>query len=66
MCKVSVLVPVYNTEPYLRQCIDSVIEQTLKDLEIIVINDGSTDNSLNILREYAEKDERIKIINKDN
>ena len=62
MPKVSVIVPIYNTEKYLRQCLDSIINQTLKDIEIICVNDGSTDNSLNILNEYVKKDGRIKII----
>lgn len=66
MCKVSVCIPVYNVEKYLRECLDSVINQTLEDIEIICVNDGSTDNSLNILNEYAKKDERIKIIDKPN
>ena len=64
--KVSVIIPVYNVEDYLRECLDSVINQTLKDLEIICINDGSTDNSLEILKEYTLKDSRIKIIDKKN
>ena len=64
--KVSVIIPVYNVEKYLRQCLDSVVNQTLKDIEIICIDDGSTDNSLNILKEYAQKDNRIKIISKKN
>ncbi|MCM1167303.1 MAG: glycosyltransferase [Ruminococcus sp.] len=66
MAKVSVLVPVYNVEKYLGQCLDSIIGQTLKDIEIICVNDGSTDNSLEILREYGRKDRRIKIIDKPN
>jgi glycosyltransferase involved in cell wall biosynthesis len=57
---------VYNVEEYLRECLDSVINQTLSDLEIICINDGSTDNSLKILKEYAKKDSRIKVIDKKN
>ncbi|MDR1245259.1 MAG: glycosyltransferase [Endomicrobium sp.] len=61
--KISVIIPVYNTEKYLRQCLDSVVNQTLKDIEIICINDGSTDNSLKILNEYASSDNRIKLIN---
>ena len=61
--KISVIIPVYNTEKYLRQCLDSVVNQTLKDIEIICINDGSTDNSLQILNEYASSDNRIKLIN---
>ncbi|MDR1943045.1 MAG: glycosyltransferase [Endomicrobium sp.] len=60
--KVSVIIPVYNTEKYLRQCLDSVVNQTLKDIELICINDGSTDNSLKILNEYASSDNRIKLI----
>jgi glycosyltransferase involved in cell wall biosynthesis len=64
--KVSVLVPIYNVEKYLRQCLDSIIGQTLKDLEIILINDGSKDGSLEIMKEYAKKDNRIKVIDKVN
>ncbi len=66
MPKVSVIIPIYNTEKYLRECLYSVINQTLKDIEIICVDDGSTDNSLNILKEYAERDDRIKIISKAN
>lgn len=64
--KISIIIPVYNVEKYLRECLDSVLNQTLTDIEIICINDGSTDNSLQILEEYAAKDERIKIINQEN
>ena len=60
--KVSVIIPVYNVEKYLRQCLDSVVNQTLKDIEIICVDDGSTDNSLAILKEYAAKDPRINIL----
>ena len=63
MPKISVIIPVYNVEPYLKRSLDSLINQTLKDIEIILINDCSTDNSLSILKEYAGKDERIKLIN---
>ncbi len=66
MIKVSIIIPVYNVEKYLRQCLDSVVLQTLKDIEIICINDGSTDSSFDILKEYEEKDKRIIIINKEN
>lgn len=66
MPNVSVIIPVYNVEKYLTKCLESVVNQTLKDIEIICINDGSTDNSLSILEEYAQKDARIKIINKQN
>ena len=58
MVKVSVIIPVYNVEPYLKQCMDSVVGQTLKDIEIICVDDGSTDGSLDILREYAAEDNR--------
>ena len=64
--KISVIVPVYNVEKYLPECLDSIINQTLKEIEIICINDGSPDNSLEILKRYAEKDSRIKIIDKEN
>ena len=64
--KVSVIVPVYNVEKYLKDCLDSVVNQTLEDIEIICVNDGSTDNSLAILEDYAEKDSRIKIITQEN
>ena len=63
---VSVIVPVYNVEKYLEECLDSIINQTLEDIEIICVNDGSTDNSLKILKKYAKKDNRIKIINQKN
>jgi len=64
--KISVIVPVYNVEKYLRQCLDSIVGQTYDDIEIIVINDGSKDGSLDIINEYAAKDERIKVIDKPN
>ncbi len=60
--KVSVIIPVYNVEQYLRQCLDSVINQTFKDIEIIIVNDCSPDNSLEIIKEYQQKDERIVIV----
>ncbi len=66
MPKISVIIPVYNVEKYLRQCMDSIINQTFKDFECICVNDGSTDGSLDILQEYAKKDDRIKIINQKN
>lgn len=64
--KLSVIIPVYNTEKYLKQCLDSVVNQTFEDLEIICVNDGSTDRSQKILEEYAHSDSRIKIINQEN
>lgn len=66
MPKVSVIIPVYNVEKYLKKCLDSVIGQTLQDIEIICINDESTDNSLSILRDYEKKDSRIKILTQKN
>lgn len=66
MPRVSIIIPVYNVEKYLRECLDSVVNQTLKDIEIICVNDGSPDNSLAILEEYAQLDNRIRIINKEN
>ena len=60
--KVSVVIPVYNVEQYLRQCLDSVVNQTFKDIEIIVVNDCSPDNSLKIIEEYKQKDERFVIV----
>ena len=62
MPKVSVILAIYNVEDYLKRCLDSICNQTLKDIEIICVNDCSTDNSLEILKEYSNKDERIKII----
>ena len=64
--KVSIIVPVYNVEKYLERCLNSLINQTLKEIEIICINDGSTDNSKLILEKYASDDSRIKIINQEN
>ena len=66
MTKVSVIIPVYNAETYLRECLDSVASQTLSDIEIICVNDGSTDSSPEILREYASRDDRFVIIDKQN
>ena len=62
----SVIVPVYNVEPYLRRCLESICRQTYRKLEIICVNDGSTDQSLSILQEYAMKDSRIQVISKEN
>lgn len=66
MPKISVIIPVYNVEKYLCECLDSVINQTLQDIEIICVNDGSKDGSLDILKEYAKNDNRIVIIDKKN
>ena len=64
--KISIIIPVYNVENYLKRCIDSILNQTITNFEVIAINDGSTDNSLKILKEYALLDKRIKVINKKN
>ena len=64
-CKISIIIPVYNVEEYLPKCLDSVINQTLKDIEIICINDCSTDNSLEILENYVKKDSRIIVLNQE-
>lgn len=66
MAKISILVPVYNVEKYLKECLNSLVNQSLTDIEIICINDGSTDSSPEILKEYASRDSRIKIIDKPN
>lgn len=66
MPKLSVVIPVYNVEKYLRECLDSVCAQTLGDMEIICVDDGSRDSSPDILREYARRDQRIKVISKPN
>lgn len=63
---ISVIVPVYNVEKYLRRCLDTIINQTYKNIEILLVNDGSKDNSYNILLEYASKDDRIIVFNKEN
>ena len=64
--KVSVLVPIYNVEDFLGECLDSLVKQTLKEIEIVCINDGSTDGSLGIVEDYARDDKRIVIIDKKN
>ena len=63
---VSVVVPVYNAEPYLRECLDSLFGQTLKEIEIIAVDDGSTDGSGKILDEFAARDRRLKVIHQEN
>lgn len=64
--KISVVLPVYNVANYLRKCLDSLVNQTFKDFEVICVNDGSTDLSLGILEGYAVSDSRFKIINQEN
>ncbi len=64
--EISIIIPVYNVQDYLEKCLDSVKNQTFKNWEAICVNDGSTDNSLEILQQYAEKDERFVIINQEN
>ncbi len=64
--KISVVIPVYNVEAYLRECVDSVLDQTFQDFEIILVDDGATDSSGAICDEYAQKDERIRVIHQPN
>ena len=66
MVKVSVVIPVYNVEDLLGECLDSICNQTLKDIEIICVNDGSKDSSLDILNEYALNDSRITVVDQEN
>ncbi len=64
--KISIIIPVYNAAEFLPECLDSCLNQTLKEIEIICVDDGSTDNSLHILKEYAQKDARIKVMHQAN
>ena len=66
MAKVSVIVPVYNVEQYLEEALRSLVRQTLRDIEIVVVNDGSTDGSLDIIKRFMEQDDRIVLIDKEN
>lgn len=66
MPKISVIVPIYNVEKYLNRCVDSILNQTFEDFELILVNDGSPDNCGNICDEYAQKDNRVKVIHKKN
>ncbi len=66
MIKVTVIVPVYNNESYIRECLGSIMKQTMKELEILVVNDGSTDGTLDIIQELVEKDSRIIIYDMQN
>lgn len=63
---ISVIVPIYNVEKYLARCVDSIVNQTYKDFELILVDDGSPDNSGKICDEYAKKDSRIKVVHKKN
>ena len=64
--KISIIIPVYNTSKYLKKCLDSVINQTYKNYNVIIVNDGSTDNSLDIIKEYMKKSSSIILINQKN
>ena len=63
---VSIIVPVYNVEQYLMRCVDSILNQSYKNIEVILVNDGSTDNSLEVCKVLAKKDKRVKIVNQQN
>ena len=63
---ISIIVPIYNVENYLRQCLDSILNQTYQNFECLLVNDGSPDNSADICREYVEKDSRLKYFEKEN
>ena len=65
-CAVSVIVPVCNVERYLRECLESLAAQTLEDIQVICVDDGSTDSSLSILREFEKRDPRFEVITKPN
>ena len=62
---VSIIIPVYNTEKYLREALDTVLAQTMTDIEVLCVDDGSTDSSLEILHEYAAKDPRVTVYTQD-
>ncbi|MBO5549978.1 MAG: glycosyltransferase family 2 protein, partial [Prevotella sp.] len=66
MVKVSIILPIYNVAPYLEEALDSILHQTLKEIEIIAVNDGSTDNSQEIIEKYQQKDERIIAFQQEN
>jgi len=66
MYKFSIIIPVYNTEKYLQKCLNSIVTQTHKNFELIIINDGSTDNSLSIIKDYENQYPFIKVIDKQN
>ncbi len=64
--KISVVIPIYNVQKYLSRCLESVVNQTLMDIEILCVNDGTKDDSIEIVRQYMKYDERIILINKEN
>lgn len=66
MCEISIIVPIYNVEQYLRKCVDSILAQTFTDFEVILVDDGSPDNSGAICDEYAKLDSRVRVIHKEN
>ena len=64
--KISIIVPIYNRREYIAKTLDNLLGQTIRDIDIICVNDGSTDGTEKVLAEYAKKDKRIKVMNKDN
>ena len=66
MCKYSIVVPVYNVRPYLSHCFDSILKQTYQNVEVVIINDGSTDGSEGVCNDYVKKHHRFKVIHQEN
>ncbi|MGN1321130.1 MAG: glycosyltransferase family 2 protein, partial [Methanosphaera sp.] len=66
MVEISVIIPVFNSEEFLNKCLDSLLNQSFTDIEIICVDDGSTDNSLKILKSYANKDDRVRVFTQEN
>ena len=66
MVKISIVIPIYNAEDHLQRCVDSVLNQTEKNIEIILVDDGSKDNSIEICKNYLNQDKRVQLIHQEN